>query len=168
MRWLRSKPKENVWAVRGLGSIPSLFVGHCLEARRGDKSQTSVGTERQRGGFFCSPQLLEYTVRHNPLLALRGDYWLNGIGGISPHLGWDHPLEWHGVHFRSVRNVGFFIGYLCNQEACWNSGQRSATQEIYGIIHIKRDLKGQYLFAVFAALKMAIYCGTATWNWSKY
>lgn len=42
--------------------------------------------EGEEGLSSYLPPLLEYTFRHNPLLVLCGDYWLNGMGGIGPHL----------------------------------------------------------------------------------
>lgn len=112
MRRIRSKPACNICGVPGMEQIPPLFVVHCLGAQQGDKSR-SEQTERWGGGFpLYSPQWLEYTFKHNPLLALCGDYWLNGIWGISPHLRWDLPLEWHGVHFHLVQNVGHFIVWV--------------------------------------------------------
>ncbi len=110
MRSIRSKPAgDNISCVPGIDLIASLFAVHCLGAQQGDKCHTSARTERWGGGFLLYlPPLLEYTFRHNPLLALCGDYWLNGMGGISPHLRWDLPLEWHVVHFHLVRKCRIF------------------------------------------------------------
>lgn len=75
---------DNICAVPGIDLIASLFAVHCFGGQQGDKSHTSVRTERFP---LCWPPLLEYTFRHNPSLALCGDYWLNGMGGgISPPL----------------------------------------------------------------------------------
>lgn len=95
MRRIRSKPAgDNICGVPGTDLIAPLFVMHCLGAQQGDKSHTSVRTERRGRGFLlCLPPLLEYTSRHNPLLALCEDYWLNGMGGISPRPRRDLPLE---------------------------------------------------------------------------
>lgn len=68
---IRSKPADNICAVPGIDRIPSLFAVHCLGTGQGDKSHASVWTERWGGGFLLySPQLLEYTRRNNPGLAL--------------------------------------------------------------------------------------------------
>lgn len=105
MRRVRSKPAgDNICGVPGIDLIAPLFVVHCLGGQQGDKSHTSVRTQRF---LLYWPPLLEYTFRHNPLLALCGDYWLNGMVGISLHLRWDLTLEWHVVHFHWVKeNVG--------------------------------------------------------------
>lgn len=80
MRRRRSKPAEdNICGVPGIDLLASLFVMHCLGEQQGDKS---VRTERF---LFQWPPLLEYALWHNPLLALCGDYWLNGMVGIRSH-----------------------------------------------------------------------------------
>lgn len=129
----------------------------------------------QRGGeedfFLYLPPLLEYTSRHNPLLALCGDYWLNWMGGGLVRI-WGETFHWNNV--LSSLHLGPPKKYLCIQDVEMVDLEDCLHQKrLKGSVHPNDkhflaclwwylDDKLTYLFSVPRALKGEI--AACLWN----